>query len=168
MLMQPPSPDGDSFVGNDGFTYAGVAGASVEVGNGAVRQALLRNWTELPYPAPAPGGSGPPTFTNLITATLATTQHNYSGGGNINTNAMDLQAASGGSTITGFDVTALGGALVIKLHNTSATDPINFPHQSSSSLAANQLSNQNGGTVQIPALGSALLGRGGTKWTFLS
>lgn len=167
MLMQVPS-GGDSFVGNDGFTYAGAGGASVEVGNAAVRQAFQRNWAELPYPAPAPSGSGPPTFTNLITVTLSTTHNNYSGGGNINTNAMDMLAAAGGSTVTGFDAAVLGGALVIKLRNTSATDWIDFPHQSGSSLSANQLSNQNGGTVRLLPLASTLLGRGGTKWTFLS
>ena len=167
MLMQAPA-GGDSFVGNDGFTYAAAGGASAEIGNAAVRQALQRNWAELPYPAPAPSGSGAPTFTNLITATLSTTQNNYSGGGTVNTNAMDLQAAAGGSTVTGFDVAVLGGALVIKLRNTSATDPIDFPHQSGSSLSANQLSNLNGGTVRLGALASTLLARGGTKWTFLS
>jgi hypothetical protein len=49
MLMTAPAGN-DSFTGNDGFTYAANAGISVEIGNAAIRQALQRNWAEIPYP----------------------------------------------------------------------------------------------------------------------
>lgn len=46
MQMIPPS-GGDSFVGNDGYTYNAATGITLEVGAGAIRQAFLRNWTEV-------------------------------------------------------------------------------------------------------------------------
>lgn len=46
MQMIPPS-GGDSFVGNDGYTYNAATGVAIEVGAAAIRQAFLRNWTEV-------------------------------------------------------------------------------------------------------------------------
>jgi hypothetical protein len=43
-----PVSGGDSFVGLDGFTYTAATGVTIEVGQGAIRQAFLRNWTEAP------------------------------------------------------------------------------------------------------------------------
>lgn len=51
MLMQPPA-GGDSFTGNDGFTYTAATGVSIEVGAGAIEQAFIRNWTEQTYAGP--------------------------------------------------------------------------------------------------------------------
>jgi len=50
--MTAPS-GGDTFTGVSGFTYSATSGASTEIGSADVRQALIRNWTEIPYSNPS-------------------------------------------------------------------------------------------------------------------
>jgi hypothetical protein len=166
MLMQAPT-GGDSFVGNDGFTYAASSGASTEIGNAAVRQAFQRNWSELPYP-PVVAPVQPPLFNVTATATLATTQNDYVPAGWVGgtTSRCVLTPAGGGSTITGLDATNVPDGWTVLLVNPSATDTITFPHLSGSSLVGNRFSCASGASVSLAPLANAYANRHASLWKF--
>lgn len=92
MQMIPPS-GGDSFVGNDGFTYNAATGIAIEVGAGGIRQAFLRNWTEVTPPNTAAATILTPltgfayTVPSNVTAVILTPA------GTIATGAITLPAA---------------------------------------------------------------------------
>lgn len=137
MLMLSPV-GGDTFVGNDGFTYSAASNSiQVLVGDGGVRQALSRGWSPIPSP-------NIPT----VVATLATTQNNYwPVGFGSSTAELQLLPPTGGATITGLQGGAIGQTVIIA--NESATDTISLSHESASSLSTNQFYDPGAATYVI-------------------
>ena len=80
------------------------------------------------------------------------------------TNRLVLTAAAGGSTITGLSGATDGFSILI--NNPSTTDTITFTHLDAASASANQFSNMNAATVQIPPLGAASAVYIVNKWQF--
>lgn len=111
--------------------------------------------------------SGSPAV-NSVTASPATSQSNYSPTGYVGgtTNRLRLAAASGGSTITGLLATGVPDNFTILIQNTSASDVLIFTHLDAGSSSANQFSNQNAGSVEIPKLGAARCTYIVNKWQF--
>lgn len=82
------------------------------------------------------------------------------------TNRLLLTAAVGGTVVNGLSAAGVPDGLTILISNISSTDPLSFPHLAIGSLAANQFSNQNAETVQIPPLGAARVTYVSSKWVF--
>jgi len=115
------------------------------------------------------GGGAAPVYTNIVTASPATTQNNYAPSGfSSTTTFLALAAASGGSTITGLSSTGRANGSSLQIRNTSTTDPLIFPNLSGSSSAANQFNNASGGTTEILQGASAILTYYNSQWTFSS
>lgn len=107
-----------------------------------------------------------------ITSTLAAgplddlgppTLWGYSSG---STTRLILTAASGGTTINGLDASDVTDGFTILIVNNSATDGITFAHQAPTSQSANQFTLEYGGSVYLPAYGSARATYVTNKWRF--
>lgn len=115
------------------------------------------------------GGGGGPLFGNVVSASPATTQNDYSPTGfSASTGTLILAAASGDSTFTGISSAGFVNNQALQVCNSSLTDNLKFPNLSGSSLAANQFSNSQSGTAVITPNSCAILTWLGGKWKFSS
>jgi hypothetical protein len=111
--------------------------------------ALLEDGWSYINPVSSGGGGGTPTYGTILTATLATTQSNYTTTGLAPGVWLKLAAASGGSTMTGLTSTGFTAGQTIIVTNTSTTDSIVFSNQSGSSQAGNQFLNANAAPASL-------------------
>jgi hypothetical protein len=160
--MIPPS-GGDTFTAVSGFTYTASTGVNTEIGPGDVRMALIRRWTEQPYPVAGSSGSAV-----SVSGTLGSSVNDYAPAGYVGgiSNRLLLTPASGGSVMTG-----LGAApdhFLMTLVNQSATDSVSFTHLDPASQAANQFSCPGGLVATLAPLAVSLLRYVVNQWKFAS
>lgn len=73
------------------------------------------------------------------------------------TSLITMTAASGGSTVTGMDATAMDDGDLFWIRNVSTTDNITLTNADSNSLAANRFSTQNASSLVLTPLTSAVV-----------
>lgn len=106
-------------------------------------------------------------------STLSTTNNNYSfggSGGGAGASVYRLEAASGGSTITGMTVTATE-FYIIRIFNVSSTDSIVFKNESASSTAGNRILTPNAADFTLqPQAGATFWydATGTSRWRILN
>jgi hypothetical protein len=81
------------------------------------------------------------------------------------TGCLALLPASGGSTVNSLSALAYPSLTAVLIKNTSATDPLIFPHLGTGQTT-NLFSNANAESVQIPPLGAAFCHRVQGQWSF--
>jgi hypothetical protein len=130
--------------------------------------------------------SGPTIFSNQITyqntspqivnqitpSTLSSSVNNYNFGsfGCCAGRLYRLEAASGGSTVTGFALAA-GDFYMVYIFNVSGTDSITFKNESGSSTAGNRFLTPNGADFILRSNSGALFwydATGTSRWRILS
>lgn len=188
MLMLPPT-GGDTFTGNTGVTYTGVQGTNQNIGDGDVRQALQRNWTEILYTVPSalnPTSLASRRATNIANflkgpqipapAWAATTAYvidavvTVGNGQHLTCSAPGTSAAStpvyGISTLTGRPVTDSGATWYGLPYQATVTDP-NAPalttNASAAGLGLTQINTTLGNNLAINSA-SKITGFGANLW----
>lgn len=109
----------------------------------------------------------PPSYANSVTPPqLASSVDNYSPSGYVAgvTNRLILQAASGGTTFNGLVAATNGWAVM--LVNTSSTDSITFPFQTSGT-PTNQFSTPGGVSAVLAPLTNVIVVYTVNQWCFV-
>ncbi|HUD11986.1 MAG TPA: hypothetical protein VMS08_06250 [Candidatus Saccharimonadia bacterium] len=109
----------------------------------------------------------PMNFGSSLSATLSSTQNNYSPTGlNAGINCLYLTAASGGSVITGLSNVGFPDGWGVLIMNLSTTDIISFSHLSASSSVGNKFSCPQGVTAYLQPLTNVIVSYKSGQWVF--